>query len=294
MRRLLVLALPIALVVVGCQSAKDAPMPAAPQTASTAGATATKPGTPQTPSTPQGPKPSTTPQERPYEVTKPGTGGWKPAPVSDWKVFANSADAAVPDASNLYGEGDLFVDTAQGKGNITAYFNYGDSKNYHLEFQEITDPTQTRAMISSAGKRIWVADGKPTVGSLEMPGNADLLKGWKQGLTRFVTTNWATGQPVWAPLWTTLFDPTGPMQSTFERQTVKNDGRSMEFVRVVATDRKNPNVMWEFRFDGNRKLPITLKVSDLDAQGRPWNVQWNLRWSFNKGVDRSKFTVSTP
>lgn len=285
----------VAVLAAGCNNSHAPAMPATPAAQTTKpdegnGPTATTPSTPE--ATTPGANPAI-PKAPPISVKidPPQADQWRPA-EPEWQKFAAEADAAFAGLKSTYAQTELAIKNSEMTGYVTSEINIQDSGNYHLQYFTPAKPTIPDVMLSH-NNREYVLEGKaPKVNEQSLTASdAELVKQFPAQFPKDVWLGYARGEKTWSRVLSALFSGKNGYKATFERKEMAVGSESRPFYRVVATNVTDPSDQWELRFDGQRKLPLTIKIVHKDAKGQPSEIQWNARWSFSKPIDTSLFIV---
>jgi hypothetical protein len=282
-------------VTIGCQpSAKQGGgMPAASTSA------------PQTPTTPQqgdgttvkppsvpGIPPTTQPQEQRFVIPKAGAENWKAVPpktpaAPSVTEIATKVDTAMAGLDRAYCEYELATQgelTGQVKGRIMVR-KKGD---VYADYRDPADPAKGFNLLRLGAKNYRVEPDKPIIESFpEINGNLAenfVFEMPKAIALAAVGANGSFAQVV------REFREKG-MNVALERTTMDVNTKLVPFYRVLIQEKAGDEPVVEMRFDGNRMLPLTVRIVGKDRAGKRLLVQWSGRWSFNRPVDESVFVA---
>lgn len=226
--------------------------------------------------------------EKPLTIAKPSSGGWSKASVRLQELGKN-ADTAMHQLKNAYCEMDLIVDNAKLKGSITTRASIRDAGTYHIDFRNPDEPEKPHIFLSNAGKKFDQFDNKWIPHTTNK--TASKLDGWEASMSEQVVRAIADGANTWEKLLPSLGQDSSSFKADVERQEFQIGGRSVPILRIVATKKSDPSVQWEFKFDDEKHLPITIKFVGKDHSGKANNLQMNLRWAFTRPLDPSLFQL---
>lgn len=284
----------LAACLYGCQSNSGSkPSMESPEQPSTTTPTPdSKPATAPEPeaSSPSAPTPV---PEKQLEIVKPGTNGWKPAPAekTELQQFAERADKTVATVAGAEVEAQLMVESAALRGSIGSKLHIKDLTRYAMEYQLPSSPSDNLTLKGNAGKHIRLQGGKWVSDPAQTPAGTTMVTAWPREFTGFIAEAFAKRQPIWQPLLTEISKPNSAYAASLEYQTLPVGTQQVKFARVLITNKKDPERVWEMRFEARQALPVTMKIVDKDAAGKPFKVQWNLQWYFDRKFDEALFEL---
>jgi len=291
--RLCLIALACA-VLFGCQNRPE-PVKVPQPAESKATEAAPAPNKPAPNTTDPAPKPEapSMPQEKPMEIVKPGTNGWKPAPApkSDIQTFAEHADQTVATVAGAEVEARMLVENAKMSGNIDSKLRLKDRTTYAVEYQLPDNPADTLTYRGKDGKRVQLTSGKWVADNTKLDASSAMIALWPHKFTEYVTLALAKRTPIWKELIANLNKPNSGYSTSLEYQTLPMGAQQVKFARLLVTNQKDPQRTWEMRFEARQALPVTIKIVDKDAAGKPYKVQWNLQWFFDRKIDEALFEI---
>lgn len=231
--------------------------------------------------------------EKQMEIVKPGTNGWKPAPQekSELQQFAERADKTVATVAGAEVEAQLMVESAALSGSIGSKLHLRDLTKYSMEYQMPSSPSDNLTIKGNGGKHIQLRNGKWIEDSTKNPAPTAMLTAWPKEFTGFIAEALARRQPIWQPLLNEVSKPDSAYKASLEYQTLPVGTQQVKFARVLITNKKDPERVWEMRFEARQALPVTMKIVDKDAAGKPFKVQWNLQWYFDRKLDEALFEL---
>lgn len=264
---------------------------AAPSTKATPGPSAVpspnaaSPGAPA-PSTPR-PAP-----KKPFVIVGQGKDGWQPASLTA-EALGSKIDQATRELKGAKAESHLLVENAELSGEISAKIAIQDRGLYRIEYQLPNKPTDTHLLVGKNGKKYTLSKErwKPGPAQSAQVDDAKLVAQWPQDFTYRLFQPFETDARVWQRLLGSLAKGVGGYKATVEQRTLPVDGRQVPFYRVLAQRQGPRPTTIEMRFEGNRFVPLVVKINQMDAQGRPNNVQWQAGWSFGKSIDPKEIQV---
>lgn len=229
-------------------------------------------------------------QEKPFEVKRPNSGGWKKA-ESKLTALAESFDQSISNLKGTSLEASLLIE-AELVGSNKSSSKIIDNQNYEIQYQVPADPANTHVIGGRDGVEGAMEDGKWSHSVGEMPTGEALLREWPRQFPKYIAMAISRDEPVFAKVFQVLESSKSGFTVTTETQNLNVGDHEVPFIRVVAISKRDPNRIWEFRFDGARKLPVTIKVAGVNEKGKKENAQWVARWSFSKPIDPA--TIGKP
>jgi|GEM_PF-6620193 len=274
-----------AILSSGCNKPTPAPEPA-----KTAPENASKGTAAESPKPDPGPTPTTkpaVPQEKALEITKPGTGGWKPE-KSTPETVGQRIDRSLHTVENATVQGQLIVENAKEFGTMATRLLVLDKERFRLDVMTPEAPTKVIIRLGNGGRRVTNKNNSMVTDSDVPRTGPGMVERWPSQFPDEIARAVASKKPVFGPLVTALRKD---WNVRMERLMIPVNGKDVPFDRILATHKKNSKRVWEIRCEGNQALPVTIKISDVDAKGKPYKAQWNLNWSFKTKIDPAKFAL---
>lgn len=302
--------LAVGLCLAGCgapkseESRKETPTPVAQGDASPAPnpnptPTPAEPGKATPPAEPK--TPATPPKDR-YAIAEPKTEGWTPTQrrLDD---LAKRVAQTVGNMKGIYGESVTSLKTPEGSGQVQSYYKVRDNKAFVVNFP-IVRGVPTRGEVRADGKQRVVKEtgaysrpapvGTPTVQTAL--NSREVVQRWPKEFGRLMFLNLTDGRDAWGPVLAGLGRGEGGFQTTVEERSMQWQGRTVRNYRVravrsaEAAKRLGPCEM-EMVFDGERFLPVTVRVDMKDPNGQPWRIEWSGAWSWTRPIDPKELAL---
>lgn len=277
MRHLWMVAL---LAAAGCGSrestARD-PLPASGPPASSGTLNIEKPDT-GLPSAPQAT------DAKALAIQPPGRPGWRPEKRALGQLGAE-VDAALGGLTETLCETETMYDVGGQQASAKLAIKVRDRDTYKAEWVEPASRYAINSIVRDGGRasvrfgdeqgpvRPWAGGGKTT------------LDEWLDSPTRTMLRGFEDGAPAFASLLRALEEGEKGFKATTESSKRTVAGKEREIVRMVASSPSGDKV--ELVVDGERKLPLTVRVKRANGD----SVLWTGRWGSGGKHDDSSFRM---
>lgn len=225
-------------------------------------------------------------QEKPFVIKGVGQEGWMKTAITPAEL-GRKVDAAMSKLQGVHAEASLLVQGKALEGRNSGLIDVADPDNYKIEYQMPDDPTKLAILQSEGGERAYFEGGKWKRESAKA--SQPLISRWPKTFTREIFAGLTHGESVWAPLLSALSQGAGGYAMALE-QKVMPVGRNQKLFYRVLAQKADKSIQMELRFDGDRFVPLTIKVKNSTGV-KFSDVQWQARWSFNNRLDASKFKL---
>jgi len=305
----------IAALVAGCKSSNTAqpelepkfepnktstePTPPTPNPGATPGGEKPTPGNPMgLPKTPEKPplqpvpvKPGAT--TGPNVVPAPNTGGFDSQKEMTAEAIGTKVDYALTHLTNTVGAGKLDARTEDKMGYNLCKIFIGTKGVYSVEYPRPEMPFQ-KSLIVSDGIKHATRDYETVTTDVNIAkASEDYVDEWPQRFTELALVSLSDQRPVYAPLMKALQSGKGGYKTSLDKMVTTLDGVKHTMYRIVATRTEPDTTTIEIRVDGDRWLPITLRVNRKVKGGEEFYSRYALAWQFGQKVNADAFAVPT-
>lgn len=230
-----------------------------------------------------------------FEVAAPGTGGYKPNNELTAAQLGQKVDEALSKLTNTLGYVTLEARTEENQGYNTCEVKIGQKGQYFIEYPR-SEMIFERGLLVSDGKAKAVREQDKVTENVSnlVDKKTDYATEWSRQFTEFALLGLSDGRSIYATTMRDLSAGIGGYTTNLEKKQQTVNGRTFVSYRLLAT-RQTPNpTTIEIKIDGQRLLPVTLKVNRKSADGTELYARMAIAWEFNKKQDSSAFQVPKP
>lgn len=310
------------LILAGCggpkpvasnQNVPDSVKPDVPVEGSDPGTTdpIKKPGVPTgpgtgTPKDPDVTKPNPPVNPPTIKVTVPdaGTAGWRSTKITIEELGQNIGDA-MKGLRNTKADTTVIARTSEGEGTYKGEIAVVDATKYKIDYVVNAVMPMTGTDVANGVNRV-VRLGEKFSGS--MPAGKPLAivnrpaaswaAMWMDDFGRMSFQGLTDGKDAWAPVFKEWKTGAFGFQPIVEERQMLYKNRMITNYRVrvernAAMSKKLGPCSLEVVIDGQRYLPVTIRVERKDTKGKAWMTQWSAHWMFQEEFPDSKFAMPT-
>lgn len=245
-------------------------------------------GSPTPPSLPEA-------ERREVVIAPPRSDGWK-AEDGDLLALARAMDERMLDLSRAVAETSLYVENEELRGSIRATIQIDSPRRYAIEYQRPDDPTVTGLFVADGRLRAERRGGRwsepaevDAAGSL--PPAAELASRFADQFPELMFAAFARRRPFWEPLLRQWQQGAGGYVATVEKRPSRVGDREVTFYRIVARTQQGGSRTIEIRVQGERMLPVAIRVLSRLPDGRESKTQWSAAWGFDQPMDEEAFRI---
>lgn len=211
--------------------------------------------------------------------------GWTKSKLTATEL-GSKVDSAISALKGVYGESVLYVKNKELEGSNKTSFKIKDNSTYVIQYLLPTQPTVLNRLIADGKKRVVCEVGKWTNQTASPTGLAD----WDTQFTKRLFAPLTSRTQEWTSVFKELASPKSGYSTTVEEKTMLAQGRTFNYVRIVA--KKGESSTIEVNIDAHRFVPLTVRMTTKDKSGFETQVQWQAKWSFNNTFDPSSFKIA--
>lgn len=221
--------------------------------------------------------------------------GWSHSSVDAVELGAK-VDAAMRSLKGAYSEATMMIELPEGKGQVTTKNSFDNSDRFYVEYVLPNAKFEPQRVVADGKQLVRQEGGKwqePVSISSVKSGPADranLVAEFPFKFPGMVLDGVCKRRDVWGPLIQAWASGEGGYKTTIEQRDVGPKGSQRKIYRVYAESEADGRKI-EAIFDGNRYVPVTIRVEDTSQEGKPIAIQWQAMWSFNKPLDPKKFLL---
>ncbi len=219
-----------------------------------------------------------------------GATGWTKATIKPTELASKIA-SGISGVKGAYGEASIIFQNAGGNGSMVANIWIKDNKVYRIDLPDITGSPSV-GNVNSDGKLKHAAfkghSSKPVPASTKswMSQGGDEAK-WIQQFPSMIFRGIFDSNDPWGGFVKIFGDPKNGYELQAQQRDMPWKGKTIRnyrflVTRTAASAKKKGPLEMEFVFDGQRFLPVTVRLDSADGDGKLLRANWSGKWSFNR------------
>lgn len=256
------------------------------------------PGGPKNP-IPEMPKPD--PEK--FVIPETGSGGWKSASV-DGMALAKKVGSALASLKSTEGETVATIKTPVGNGQVRGKVKVQSPQAYSIQYLVVDEMPALKEARSNGKLRAISTDqgafnnkkpaGTPLKSSVLS--SRQLASNWHRDFPHLLFLGLTDKRDPWQPLLEELLSGRSGFETEVAERTLDFRGKKVSNFRVTAkrtaemAKKLGPCEM-EMVFDGQRFLPVTIRVNFEDPKDGKYQIVWQTGWNFQKSFKPEEFAL---
>lgn len=231
--------------------------------------------------------------EKTFAISEPETEDWEPAPAPEKKTLGQKIDDALASLTEAYADTSINYDVADvGKLQGKAQVRIRDRDTYMIEYITPETEASINRVVRNGEKsrELYDAEWRDVKAGKVPTSDAD-FQNLPKTLLRDIHSVHRDGRGYWGPLIDGLQAGKGGYETTVEERNRDAIDKNRPFYRVYARREKGDTTTIEILVDGERHLPLTVRVVEKKADGTESKQMWNGNWAFGGEHEDSFFAV---
>lgn len=225
-------------------------------------------------------------QPKTFEPAKPNTEGWK-ATSTELTSLGAKMDEALTKSKDLWAKTNTLFEIS-GRGTLAsgkADVKIQNADRFRVEYYMPDTEATLHAEVKNGGPTAELAEE----GWKKAPRRpAPSVNEWSQVFPREVFATLTQGRPAWSEFLRRLEKGEDGFRTHIEKRTRKVAGAEHPYLRVLA---ERPKTTIEMIVDGERYLPLTIRVSDESNPGKTRKGLWSAEWKSGGVHDPKAFVL---
>lgn len=212
---------------------------------------------------------------------------------------------ATKSMAGVHGQYQMLAQTSEGRGIYTGEMRFQSPALFKLNWVRLEADPRNGIFVGDGSKRHSLYDGtlmpdqavtQPFKGTTTDP--AQLVARFSNEFSRFLFQGAIEGKDPWVPLLTAWGKGAGGYATKVEQRKITLANKTylsyrVKCVRNAAAAKKLGKSELEVVFDGTRFLPITVRETRVDLNGKEWRIQWAGKYLFNQKFKKTDFQMGT-
>lgn len=243
------------------------------------------------------------PNPEAFSIPAKGNGGWVSTRV-DARDLAKNISKALSSLKGIEGETVTTLTTPGGHGQVRGKLKIQNERAYSIQFPVVQMmPAMKEARSNGKVKAVSTDQGvfprKSRIDASLLAGNVrsgKLAENWARYFPQLVFSSLTDGKDVWQPLFAELADGHSGFKAEISQRTLDFRERKVSNFRLTA--KRNPEAAKRFGpcememvFDGERFLPVTIRMNFKDPKEGEYKVLWQTAWNFDRKFDPKDFAL---
>lgn len=219
-------------------------------------------------------------------------------------VLAERISKAFREMKDTFGESRYTIKTPTENGQVKNAIKVQDYKTYSIQTLQMSAMPNIVELRADGSKKSRTSEngsfaspkplGSPGADAVLSP--KQLVERWPREFPRLAFAGLTEGKEVWKPFFQELFSGRSGFKGEISRRTMEFRGKKVTNYRVVAkrtpeAAKKLGRCEMEMVFDGQRYLPVTIRVNLVERNGGAWNILWQTGWNFGQKFEPKDFAL---